>query len=75
MERLMTKDQTASAHPEYLDTWAATYAARGNFERAIELQNRAIAMAAKQKRLDVMNILEDHLDHFKTEQVITESAP
>ncbi len=75
MEQLMTRNQTASVHPEYLDTWAATYAARGNFERAIELQNRAIAMAGKQNRLDVMNILEDHLDHFKAEQVITESAP
>jgi hypothetical protein len=75
MERLMTESEEANARPEYLDTWAATYAARGKFGRAIEIQNQAINIARAQSRKDVIGILQDHLDQFKNQQSITEPAP
>lgn len=75
MERLMTESEEASVRPEYLDTWAATYAARGKFDRAIEIQNQAINIARARSRDDVIGILQDHLDQFKDQQSITEPAP
>ena len=75
MERLMTEDEAANQRPEYLDTWAATYAAQGDFERAIEIQNQAIETAIAQEREDVMEILQTHLDQFTTNEAITEPAP
>ena len=38
MDFLMDEDEDARIRPEYLDTWAATHAASGDFERAIALQ-------------------------------------
>lgn len=75
MKKMMTQVEQASERPEYLDTWAATYAARGKFERAIEIQSQAIDIARSRSRDDVMSILQDHLDQFKTQQSITEAAP
>ena len=75
MERLMTENEAANERPEYLDTWAATYAATGDFERAIEIQNQAIQTATAQEREDVMEILKTHLDQFEANETITEPAP
>ena len=55
-----------------LDTWAAALAANGQFEKAIEIQNRAISKATEQDRDDVLHILEKHLKSFKLNQPITE---
>jgi len=75
MDTLMNGDENARSRPEYLDTWAATYAANGNFEQAIALQELAIAAATDQQREDVLEILQGHLELFKAGAAITEKAP
>ncbi|MDB0050581.1 sel1 repeat family protein [Pseudomonadales bacterium] len=75
MDALMEKNPQASTHPEYLDTWANTYAANGDFSKAISLQKQAIASASAQNRSDILKILNDHLAQFMAGQAITEQTP
>ncbi len=75
MNHLMANNTDANTRPEYLDTWAATFAARGDFDQAIELQQKAISVAQDQQRDDVIEILREHLEQFKSGIAITERAP
>ncbi|MEM7078773.1 MAG: tetratricopeptide repeat protein [Pseudomonadota bacterium] len=75
MDHLMTGNDKAREQPEYLDTWAAIYAALGDHERAVELQEEAIVAARSEARDDVLQILQDHLELFKAGDTITEKAP
>ena len=74
-DNLMEKNVDARARPEYLDTWAASYAANGDFDRAIELQQQALTVAEKMKFDGVLDILREHLEAFRAGQTITELAP
>ena len=75
MSRMMNAREQARSRPEFLDTWAAVFAAKGDFTQAIELQKEAIANATKQDRADVLDILQQHLELFKAGASITEKAP
>jgi TPR repeat protein len=75
MDRLMTTNAEARQRPEYLDTWAATYAATGNFERAVLLQEEALAAAAAGDFGDVEEILQKHLEFFRSRQTLYEVIP
>lgn len=75
MDTLMTKDNSARRRPEYLDTWAAAYAANGDFDRAVSLQEEALAVAESQEQTDVLDVLREHLDTFRAGRTITERAP
>ena len=75
MSRMMNAREQARSRPEFLDTWAAVFAAKGDFTQAIELQKQAIANATKQDREDVLDILQQHLELFKAGASITEKAP
>ncbi|MEM7099493.1 MAG: tetratricopeptide repeat protein [Pseudomonadota bacterium] len=75
MDKLMKNVPDAAGRPEYLDTWAAAYAANGQNDKAIELQQQAIEVAKEQARDDVLDILELHMDQFKSGETITEPAP
>ena len=75
MDKLMNSVDAARERPEYLDTWAATHAATGDFAGAIELQLKAIEVAKELQREDVLEILSVHLDQFKADTSITEPAP
>jgi TPR repeat protein len=75
MDELMSQNADARSRPEYLDTWAATHAGIGDFDRAVTLQEEAITQAAAQDRQDVLEILNKHLNLFKTGETITERAP
>lgn len=75
MTQVMQADQEARAQPEYLDTWAATYAARGNFAEAVRLQELALQNAIDQERDDVLPILQQHLDLFLAGKPVVEPAP
>jgi TPR repeat protein len=75
MDRLMETSEEARQRPEYLDTWAATYAATGDFERAVALQQRAVDAAADAEYEDVMQILRDHLEAFSAGETISEAVP
>lgn len=75
MTRLMEQDDAARIRPEYLDTWAATYAANGDFERAIEIQQDALAKAKDANDDAVVEELQEHLQLFEAGESITETAP
>jgi TPR repeat protein len=75
MDTMMQTNKQVQNHPEYLDTWAATYAANGNFVKAIELQKRALRHARIQERTDVIAILQTHLESFEAGAHITDRTP
>lgn len=75
MDRLMEDNAEARQRPEYLDTWAATYAANGDFERAVALQRQALDVARSADYEDVLEILEAHLEAFHDGRTISEAIP
>ena len=75
MNQLMESDREARDRPEYLDTWANTYAANGDFKTAIEVQQRAIKKAQEQQRNDVLEILRRHLDLFRAGNHVIDQVP
>ncbi len=75
MTRMMEADEQARSSPEFLDTWAATFAATGNFEEAVRLQQLAVKEATDAEREDVLDILHEHLDLFRAGQPVIETAP
>lgn len=75
MDAMMNSNKQVQRHPEYLDTWAATYAANGNFEKAIELQRLALQIARTQERDDVIDILKAHLKFFEAGTNIKDRTP
>ena len=75
MERVMRdEDNFARQVPAYLDTWAAAYAANGNFERAIALQEEAIEQAAR-RNTEELDVLQEHLEAFRAGKLISEDVP
>ena len=80
MDHVMTRNEHARGIPAYIDTWAAAYAANGDFERAIELQREALNEAlngASSERTDeqTIEILRQHLQDFEAGRTITEAIP
>ena len=75
MTRMMEADEQARTSPEFLDTWAATFAANGNFNEAVRLQQLALKEATDADRQDVLDILKEHLDLFKAGKPVIEPAP
>ena len=79
MDRVMAaEDADARANPAYLDTWAAAYAANGDFERAISIQQEAIAIEqarteAEGGRSDLAVLLE-HLAAFRAGERISDDG-
>ena len=74
MDRLMKSSDRARNQPEYLDTWAATHAASGDFDQAKVLQKEAISVATRE-RTEVIGILREHLELFRNGRTVTEKAP
>ena len=75
MTKMMRSDEEAKSKPEYLDTWAATYAANGNFSEAVRLQELALQEAINADRQDVLDILQEHLDLFLAGKPVIERVP
>ncbi|MCY4343117.1 MAG: tetratricopeptide repeat protein [Gammaproteobacteria bacterium] len=75
MTRMMESNDQARSQPEYLDTWAATYAATGNFPEAVRLQEMAVQEAVQADRDDVLDILQQHLDLFLNGKPVIEQVP
>ena len=74
MERIMEASEEARSNPAYLDTWAAAYAANGDFERAIAVQQEAIEVAEATSD-DDLPILLEHLETFRAGEEISEQVP
>jgi len=75
MDRAMNADEEARKNPAYLDTWAAAYAANGNFPRAIVLQQQAVDAAKDKEQSDVVAVLQEHLDAFQRGQTVIDPVP
>ncbi|MCY4214058.1 MAG: hypothetical protein OXF68_10585, partial [Gammaproteobacteria bacterium] len=75
MTSMMESNDQARSQPEYLDTWAATYAATGNFPEAVRLQEMAVQEAVQADRDDVLDILQQHLDLFLNGKPVIEQVP
>ena len=74
MERIMSESAEARRNPAYLDTWAAAYAANGNFERAVAVQEQAVEEARASSNDDLPVLLE-HLEAFRAGEKISEQVP
>lgn len=74
MERIMGESEEASRNPAYLDTLAAAYAANGNFERAVAVQEQAIEVARASSD-NALPILLEHLEAFRAGEEISEQVP
>ena len=74
MERIMAESEEARRNPAYLDTWAAAYAANGNFERAVAVQEQAVE-TARASSDDDLRILLEHLEAFRAGEEISEQVP
>ena len=76
MDSLMSSNQQARQIPAYIDTWAAAYAAAGDFTRAIELQKEALQLAEhNQEDAAVANQLKSHLGYFEQQKALSEEVP
>ena len=75
MERVMSSSNAARESPAFLDTWAAAHAANGNFDRAIDLQERALQQARQREETTVLAVLEQHLEAFRAGETISENIP
>ncbi|MCY4011321.1 MAG: tetratricopeptide repeat protein, partial [Gammaproteobacteria bacterium] len=78
MDRVMADENgQAREDPAYLDTWAAAYAAIGNFERAITIQEEAIAKEqgrSDPRAQETLPILLEHLAAFRAGERISDEA-
>ena len=80
MNTLMVRDQRAAANPAYLDTWAAAYAANGDFENALRVQAEAVAIAeaeaeARGEPPPYLDVLREHMDLFRDGSTVSEDVP
>lgn len=75
MDRVMASSDEARQSPAFLDTWAAALAANGNFDRAIEVQQKAVEQARRRDETSVIPVLKEHLEAFRAGEVITEAIP
>jgi tetratricopeptide (TPR) repeat protein len=75
MDAMMKNNERARESPAYLDTWAVAHAAIGNFEKAVEIQEEALAKAISNNQDAVIEILKAHLDAFRSGEVVIEELP
>lgn len=77
MEHMMTNSEEARQSPQFLDTWAAAYAATGNFKRAIELQSEALSLANSSENIreEHLRAIREHLETFKNGEKLTKPIP
>ncbi len=75
MDHAMKGDEAARKNPAYLDTWAAAYAANGNFTQAVALQQQAVQAARDQEDTAVVQVLEAHLDAFQRGETVIDPVP
>ena len=76
MDRVMADESNAARRvPAYLDTWAAAFAANGDFERAIAVQEEAIEQALDREITGILPVLREHLEALRAGQLISEDVP
>ena len=76
MDRAMSADEAARKNPAYLDTWAAAYAANGNFTRAVDIAAAGGRRGyANRKSPKWSTVLQEHLDAFQRGETVIDPVP
>ena len=77
MDDLMDSDEEARTVPQYIDTWAAAYAAAGKFDRAVEIQKEALQIASNSRSFspDDLTLMAEHLALFENREKVSEEIP
>ncbi len=77
MDQMMENSESARQQPEFLDTWAAAYAATGDFEKAVELQNQALRVAQSNRTLpqEHLEAIKEHLESFSKGEAVLKPIP
>lgn len=77
MDDLMENDSEARQIPQYVDTWAAAYAAAGRFKRAVEIQTEAIQLAKNSNFISAedLELMSKHLTLFEQRETVSEEIP
>ena len=77
MDQMMENSELARQQPEFLDTWAAAYAATGDFEKAVELQHQALRVAQSNRTLpqEHLKAIKAHLESFSKGEAVLKPIP
>lgn len=76
MNKMMIGNRNARRSPMYLDTWAAAYAATGQWREAISLQVEAVERAMQdESALQHLDEMREHLEAFRREEALFEDVP
>ena len=77
MDDLMENDSEARQIPQYVDTWAAAYAAAGRFKRAVEIQTEALQLAKNSNFIssEDLELMTKHLTLFEKRESVSEEIP
>lgn len=77
MDDLMENDSEARQIPQYVDTWAAAYAAAGRFKRAVEIQTEALQLAKNSNFIssEDFELMTKHLTLFEKRESVSEEIP
>lgn len=76
METLMLNNEQARNEPAYIDTWAAAYAATGDFTKALKLQKEALQIAiSSNQNSAIEQELISHLNEYEEQKALTEEVP
>jgi len=75
MNHTMADNEKARANPAFMDTWAAAYAATGDFVNATAMQKKAIAAAQEQQQNKDLEVLTQHLEAFQRGEVVIDPVP
>ena len=75
MNHTMAENDQARANPAFLDTWAAAYAATGDFENAVSVQQKAVSAAEEQEQLEDLEVLSEHLKMFQRGETVIDPVP
>ena len=76
MNKMMIGNRNARRSPMYLDTWAAAYAAMGQWREAMSLQVEAVERAVQDENaLQHLEEMREHLEAFRREEALFEDVP
>lgn len=76
MNKMMIGNRNARRSPMYLDTWAAAYAAMGQWREARSLQVEAVERAMQDENaLQHLEEMREHLEAFRREEALFEDVP
>lgn len=71
-EFVCQKAPPQSVRPYWLDTLAAAYASAGRYDEAVQIAERALALAEKKQLTDLAQVIGEHLASFRRQESLSE---